>query len=58
MIRDRQRGCNDVYRLMSGSVYSSSRPSAFYAFSSVHWSGCWFWRAKSITWFTFVSATS
>ena len=29
-----------------------------YAFSSVHCSGCWFWRAKSITWLTLVSATS
>ena len=28
------------------------------AFSSVHWSGCWFWRAKSMTWCTLVSATS
>ena len=28
------------------------------AFSSVHWSGCWFSRAKSITWLTLVSATS
>jgi hypothetical protein len=24
----------------------------------VHWSGCWFWRAKSITCVTLVSATS
>ena len=29
-----------------------------HAFSSVHCSGCWFWRAKSITWATLVSATS
>ena len=28
------------------------------AFSSVHWSGCWFCRAKSITWLTLLSATS
>ena len=28
------------------------------AFSSVHCNGCWFCRAKSITWLTFVSATS
>ena len=29
-----------------------------YAFSSVHCSGCWFCLAKSITWFTLVSAIS
>ena len=29
-----------------------------YAFSSVHCSGCWFSRAKSMTWVTLVSATS
>ena len=28
------------------------------AFSSVHCNGCWFSRAKSITWLTLVSATS
>ncbi len=28
------------------------------AFSSVHCSGCWFSRAKSMTWVTLVSATS
>src|SRR4030095_12412466 len=32
--------------------------AAYSAFSSVHWSGCWFSRAKSITWETLVSATS
>src|SRR5688572_21652021 len=37
-----------------GGVASGRR----YAFSSVHWSGCWFSRAKSITWVTLVSATS
>ena len=28
------------------------------SFSIVHCSGCWFWRARSITWVTLVSATS
>ena len=28
------------------------------AFSSVHCNGCWFWRAKSMTCVTFVSAIS
>ena len=28
------------------------------AFSSVHWSGCWFSRARSITWVILVSAIS
>ncbi len=32
--------------------------TAAYSFSIVHCSGCWFCRAKSITWVTFVSATS
>ena len=29
-----------------------------HSFSIVHCSGCWFWRANSITWATLVSATS
>ena len=47
----KQRGA-DPTRVRPGLTAPS------YAFSSVHCSGCWFWRAKSITCPTLVSATS
>jgi len=39
-------------------IKSGAREELSYAFSSVHCSGCWFSRAKSMTWVTLVSATS
>ena len=58
-VRQAQRAVQALFQIFRQHSRNSRRRSAStYSFSSVHCSGCWCLRARSMTWVTLVSATS